>query len=73
MNITAFLMRNRVQPWETYSAGLSIDLTKHHVPNTFIDKLAYWTVKAMRFPTDIFFQCLFTPGGVLSKKIKLMK
>ncbi|KAG8375210.1 hypothetical protein BUALT_Bualt10G0076700 [Buddleja alternifolia] len=32
------------------------DLQKHHAPVTFLDKLAYWTVKSLRLPTDIFFQ-----------------
>lgn len=45
-----------MKPWETYKADLSIDLKKHHVPVTFLDKMAYWTVKALRLPTDIFFQ-----------------
>ncbi|XP_043696181.1 ubiquinol oxidase 2, mitochondrial-like [Telopea speciosissima] len=44
------------RPWETYKANLSIDLKKHHVPTTFLDKLAYWTVKVLRYPTDLFFQ-----------------
>ncbi|KAL7001905.1 ubiquinol oxidase (non-electrogenic) [Sarracenia purpurea var. burkii] len=43
-------------PWETERADLSIDLGKHHVPKTFLDKVAYWTVKTLRVPTDIFFQ-----------------
>lgn len=43
-------------PWETYQADLSIDLEKHHAPSTFLDKFAYWTVKSLRWPTDIFFQ-----------------
>lgn len=43
-------------PWETYKSDLSIDLKKHHAPTTFLDKLAYWAVKALRLPTDIFFQ-----------------
>uniref|UniRef100_A0A7C8ZET0 Ubiquinol oxidase n=1 Tax=Opuntia streptacantha TaxID=393608 RepID=A0A7C8ZET0_OPUST len=47
---------NCFMPWETYQADLSIDLTKHHVPKTFIDKFAYRTVKLLRVPTDIFFQ-----------------
>lgn len=47
---------NCFRPWETYKADLSIDLTKHHAPTTFLDKFAYWTVKALRYPTDIFFQ-----------------
>ncbi|XP_044432812.1 uncharacterized protein [Triticum aestivum] len=51
------------RPWETYTADMSIDLTKHHVPNTMLDKIAYYTVKSLRFPTDIFFQ--------LAKKIQL--
>nr|Q41224.1 RecName: Full=Ubiquinol oxidase 1, mitochondrial; AltName: Full=Alternative oxidase 1; Flags: Precursor [Nicotiana tabacum]AAC60576.1 alternative oxidase [Nicotiana tabacum]prf//2019465A Aox1 gene [Nicotiana tabacum] len=47
---------NCFRPWETYKADLSIDLTKHHAPTTFLDKFAYWTVKSLRYPTDIFFQ-----------------
>ncbi|KNA15569.1 hypothetical protein SOVF_097280 [Spinacia oleracea] len=43
-------------PWETYKADMSIDLGKHHAPKTLMDKMAYWTVKALRLPTDIFFQ-----------------
>ncbi|KAJ0769029.1 putative ubiquinol oxidase (non-electrogenic) [Helianthus annuus] len=47
---------NCFRPWETYQANMSIDLKKHHVPKTFLDKFAYWTVKSLRLPTDIFFQ-----------------
>nr|AUB29348.1 mitochondrial alternative oxidase 1a [Olea europaea] len=47
---------NCFKPWETYKTDLSIDLKKHHAPVTFLDKVAYWTVKSLRFPTDIFFQ-----------------
>ncbi|KAL5714852.1 ubiquinol oxidase (non-electrogenic) [Ranunculus cassubicifolius] len=47
---------NCFMPWETYRADLSIDLSKHHVPKTFLDKVAYRTVKLLRIPTDIFFQ-----------------
>ncbi|KAK4252627.1 hypothetical protein QN277_014373 [Acacia crassicarpa] len=47
---------NCFRPWETYKSDLSIDLKKHHAPGTFMDKIAYWTVKSLRWPTDIFFQ-----------------
>ncbi|XLR63826.1 hypothetical protein S83_014498 [Arachis hypogaea] len=47
---------NCFRPWETYKADLNIDLKKHHAPVTFLDKMAYWTVKSLRFPTDLFFQ-----------------
>ncbi|CAI9095042.1 OLC1v1030899C2 [Oldenlandia corymbosa var. corymbosa] len=47
---------NCFRPWETYTADTSIDLTKHHAPTTFLDKLALYTVKALRWPTDVFFQ-----------------
>uniref|UniRef100_A0A5B7AHU8 Ubiquinol oxidase n=1 Tax=Davidia involucrata TaxID=16924 RepID=A0A5B7AHU8_DAVIN len=47
---------NCFMPWETYRADVSIDLSKHHVPKTFLDKIAYRTVKLLRIPTDIFFQ-----------------
>ncbi|KAG5524464.1 hypothetical protein RHGRI_031206 [Rhododendron griersonianum] len=43
-------------PWETYKANVEIDLKKHHVPVTFLDKVAFWTVKSLRYPTDLFFQ-----------------
>ncbi|XP_077234832.1 ubiquinol oxidase 2, mitochondrial-like [Tasmannia lanceolata] len=44
------------RPWEAYTPDLSIDLKKHHVPTTYLDKFAFWTVKALRLPTDVFFQ-----------------
>ncbi|KAJ3680693.1 hypothetical protein LUZ60_016971 [Juncus effusus] len=44
------------RPWEAYKADVTIDLTKHHKPTTLLDKVAYYTVKALRVPTDIFFQ-----------------
>ncbi|WMV40469.1 hypothetical protein MTR67_033854 [Solanum verrucosum] len=47
---------NCFMPWETYKADLSIDMKKHHEPITLLDKVAYWTVKALRVPTDLFFQ-----------------
>ncbi|KAG5625447.1 hypothetical protein H5410_010665 [Solanum commersonii] len=47
---------NCFMPWETYQSDLSIDLSKHHVPKTFLDKVAYWTVKLLRIPTDLFFK-----------------
>jgi len=47
---------NSFRPWETYTPNMSIDLKKHHVPKTFADKFAYWIVKAMRIPVDLFFK-----------------
>lgn len=44
------------KPGDTYFSDTKIDLTKHHIPDTFIDKFAFWTVKALRWPTDLFFQ-----------------
>nr|QHQ71440.1 LcAOX1a [Liriodendron chinense] len=44
------------RPWEAYKADLSVDLKKHHVPATLSDKIAYWMVKILRLPTDVFFQ-----------------
>ncbi|KAI3887002.1 hypothetical protein MKW92_040522 [Papaver armeniacum] len=32
-------------PWETYKAGESLDLSKHHIIRTFLDKFAFKTVK----------------------------
>lgn len=47
---------NCFRPWETYQADLSIDLKKHHKPTTWLDKFAYYAVKSLRLPTDLFFQ-----------------
>ncbi|GFP99832.1 ubiquinol oxidase mitochondrial [Phtheirospermum japonicum] len=47
---------NYFMPWETYRADLSIDLGKRQFSKTFIDKVAYRTVKLLRFPTIVFFQ-----------------
>ncbi|XP_039121047.1 ubiquinol oxidase 2, mitochondrial-like [Dioscorea cayenensis subsp. rotundata] len=47
---------NCFRPWDTYSSDQTIDLKKHHKPTTLLDKIAYWTVKTLRVPTDIFFQ-----------------
>ncbi|PHT39176.1 Ubiquinol oxidase 2, mitochondrial [Capsicum baccatum] len=43
-------------PWETYQADLSIDLRKHHVPKKFLNKVAYWSLKLLRIPTELFFK-----------------
>ncbi|KAK7363137.1 hypothetical protein VNO77_05267 [Canavalia gladiata] len=47
---------NCFMPWDTYHSNLSIDLSRHHVPKNFLDKVAYRTVKLLRIPTDMFFQ-----------------
>ncbi|KAI0488391.1 hypothetical protein KFK09_028222 [Dendrobium nobile] len=44
------------RPWDTYMSDTTIDLKKHHAPTVFLDKIAYWMVKLLRVPTDIFFQ-----------------
>ncbi|XP_020576368.1 ubiquinol oxidase 2, mitochondrial-like [Phalaenopsis equestris] len=44
------------RPWDAYMSDTTIDLEKHHAPKVFLDKIAYWTVKLLRVPTDIFFQ-----------------
>uniref|UniRef100_A0A0R0JTY5 Ubiquinol oxidase n=1 Tax=Glycine max TaxID=3847 RepID=A0A0R0JTY5_SOYBN len=49
-----FLIRN--QALGDLSSNVSIDLTKHHVPKNFLDKVAYRTVKLLRIPTDLFFK-----------------
>eukprot|EP00898_Chlorokybus_atmophyticus_P008638 jgi/Chlat1/8776/Chrsp90S08130 len=43
-------------PAQAYEADLSIDLRKHHEPVDWRDRVAYWTVKFMRIPTDLFFR-----------------
>ncbi|XP_037482381.1 ubiquinol oxidase 1b, mitochondrial-like [Triticum dicoccoides] len=39
------------RPWDT-----SIDVTKHHEPKALADKVAYFVVRSLRVPRDIFFQ-----------------
>ncbi|KAH6803389.1 alternative oxidase 1D [Perilla frutescens var. frutescens] len=47
---------NCFRPWETYTADTTIDVKKHHEANTFMDKFAYMTVQALKYPTYLFFQ-----------------
>lgn len=47
---------NCFRPWETYKADTSIDVKKHHEATTINDKLAYWIVQALKYPTNLFFQ-----------------
>uniref|UniRef100_A0A0E0KUQ7 Ubiquinol oxidase (non-electrogenic) n=1 Tax=Oryza punctata TaxID=4537 RepID=A0A0E0KUQ7_ORYPU len=44
------------RPWDTYTSDTSIDVTKHHEPKGLPDKLAYWTVRSLAVPRDLFFQ-----------------
>lgn len=47
---------NCFRPWEAYEADISIDVTKHHKPVTWNDKLAFWIVQALKYPTHFYFQ-----------------
>lgn len=44
------------RPWDTYRADTSIDMKKHHDPKALPDKLAYWLVKSLVVPKQLFFQ-----------------
>eukprot|EP00270_Netrium_digitus_P004192 TRINITY_DN1512_c0_g1_i1.p1 TRINITY_DN1512_c0_g1~~TRINITY_DN1512_c0_g1_i1.p1 ORF type:complete len:392 (-),score=81.51 TRINITY_DN1512_c0_g1_i1:208-1383(-) len=44
------------KPSESYYSSVNIDLQKNWRPQKFSDYVAKYLVKAMRFPTDIFFQ-----------------
>ncbi|KAL6843782.1 hypothetical protein ACP4OV_026353 [Aristida adscensionis] len=44
------------RPWDTYTADTSIDVKKHYEPRALPDKAAYWLVKSLRVPMDLFFQ-----------------
>ncbi|XP_042498513.1 ubiquinol oxidase 2, mitochondrial-like [Macadamia integrifolia] len=56
-------------PWETYKANTSIDVKKHHVPSSLLDKLAFWTVKALRYPSDLFFKTQYDSRAMLIETI----
>ncbi|XP_044503995.1 ubiquinol oxidase 1a, mitochondrial-like [Mangifera indica] len=57
------------RPWETYKAYLSVDLEKHHSPATFMDKMALWTVKALTWPADIFFQSKYGCRAIMLETV----
>ncbi|XP_020154303.1 ubiquinol oxidase 1b, mitochondrial [Aegilops tauschii subsp. strangulata] len=44
------------RPWDTYRPDTSIDVTKHHEPKALADKVAYFVVRSLRVPRDLFFQ-----------------
>jgi len=58
-------------PWENYTPDLSIDLKKHHVSTKFLDKFAFWTVKSLRFPMDVFFEDIHYQGKELREAAAL--
>ncbi|KAG0569545.1 hypothetical protein M758_6G095000 [Ceratodon purpureus] len=43
-------------PHQTYYPDVTIDLEKYHERKNMTDSIAYWTVKSLRIPTDVFFQ-----------------
>jgi len=47
---------NSFRPADTYAANLNFDLTKHFKAKNFGDWFAYYLVKSLRIPTDIFFR-----------------
>ncbi|XP_044967788.1 ubiquinol oxidase 1b, mitochondrial-like [Hordeum vulgare subsp. vulgare] len=44
------------RPWDTYRPDTSIDVAKHHEPRALPDKVAYFVVRSLRVPRDLFFQ-----------------
>ncbi|PHU19673.1 Ubiquinol oxidase 2, mitochondrial [Capsicum chinense] len=56
-------------PWETYQADLSVDLRKHHVPKKFFDNVAYWLVKLLRIPTNLFFKERYSCRAIILKTV----
>uniref|UniRef100_A0A8R7TML3 Ubiquinol oxidase n=1 Tax=Triticum urartu TaxID=4572 RepID=A0A8R7TML3_TRIUA len=44
------------RPWDTYRPDTSIDVAKHHEPKALADKVAYFVVRSLRVPRDLFFQ-----------------
>ncbi|KAJ2770122.1 inducible alternative oxidase 2 [Coemansia nantahalensis] len=54
------------QQWRTADLeALDIGITKHRVPDLISDKLALWTVKLARRPTDIFFRNKYLHRSVM--------
>ncbi|XP_027348638.1 alternative oxidase 3, mitochondrial-like [Abrus precatorius] len=47
---------NCFMPWDTYRADVSIDVTKHHLPKSIADKVAFRTVKFLRVLSDLYFK-----------------
>ncbi|XP_061364677.1 alternative oxidase 3, mitochondrial [Gastrolobium bilobum] len=47
---------NCFMPWDSYRADMSIDVTKHHAPKSFTDKVAFRAVKFLRVLSDLYFQ-----------------
>lgn len=43
-------------PHETYYPDVTIDLEKTHARKTYTDSIAYWLVKSLRVPSDMFFK-----------------
>ncbi|KAL8239009.1 hypothetical protein R6Q59_015576 [Mikania micrantha] len=51
---------NCFRPWEAYQADTTIDVKKHHNPVTWNDKIAFWIVQTLKYPTSLYFRVRFT-------------
>ena len=56
-----------MQPHQAYHPDVTIDMEKHHKRNNWTDSIAYWTVKSLRLPTDLFFQVRESSSSVIVK------
>ena len=54
------------QPGDVYKADMEIDLKKHWKFENFGDRFAFYLVKSLRLPTDIFFRVLQYPPSLFS-------
>ncbi|MCO5560786.1 hypothetical protein L7F22_045728 [Adiantum nelumboides] len=48
---------NSFRPADTYTADVAIDVNRHYpAQRSWVDRAAYWTVRALRGPVDFFFK-----------------
>lgn len=44
------------QPHHAKASDIHVDVMKHYKPQTWSDKIAFWAVRSLRVPSDLFFQ-----------------
>jgi hypothetical protein len=57
-DIDAVLVVYVSQPHHAKASDIHVDVLKHYKPQTWSDKIAFWTVRSLRVPSDLFFQVI---------------
>ena len=61
------------QPHHAKASDIHVDVMKHYKPQTWSDKIAFWAVRSLRVPSDLFFQVTTNLEGFLLLELHAIK